>query len=859
MKLTRQSLVFRNRSRLAVVLFILTTTISIPSYMNVLWAQAPTTKEAAKGVDSARTDAVGDPLPDSALMRLGTVRFHPGSGVIELALSPDGKTVVSWGEKVIAWDSATGRQRWSSVKDSSFLEDGSARYGALPVVFSRDNSRLFTIQNLNQIRIWDMAGGTSSSLDIQSGTKEAQKNGGMTLALDVRPDEKSFALGRADRLIVCNSKGDVLYEIPNDPKKLQSRDGDDRLMFAGEYTFGKFSPDGTQLAVVTSHEPDQIVLYNAITGVEQLRLKLLSKLVRMAFSPDGQQIVTTERDSAVRLYNVQSGAGLWSHVIPLNNPFENYTSAVAFSPDAKTIAAGATDHRIHLFDSKTGQAVGQLVGTHWYPWTLAFTSDSQMLYSSGWDGTIRRWDIATRKQLDLPHGVRASAVVTASSNGSLLAYEDDASGVRLVDVPSGRELKRFEFPGLKYSQLLFSPDSRYLAGGGNSEQDVQVVIWDLASGDEYRHWTWPKGRDPHSQVEALSFSPDGRQIAAAVFRQSAGYIWDLPSNEQIARLKHNEIYGLSFSPDGKTLATAGWDSIVRFWDAMNGELRREFTVPTEKQDQGFIAFAVPEKGEKPDLKRRVGDLRMYAVCYAPERNLIATSHMNGEVWVWDATSMQPRMKTFVRAGFVYGALSFSPDGLWLATGTSDGSVRLWDPLTGQQVWGRGRHQTHVYTVGFGRDSRTLVSGGSDDQCYLWDLRPKMTRSGPIDLDQAIRNLSSDDGELAYQAMWDLDDAGEPGVQKLIEFLNPIESLVDPTLLDDSLTDEENERRTQMKLLLAKKDPKVEQTIVVRRAISLLGQASLPAAGQMLRKLAEREADDELRQFARSALSLQSRD
>ena len=103
--------------------------------------------------------------------------------------------------------------------------------------------------------------------------------------------------------------------------------------------------------------------------------------------------------------------------------------------------------------------------------------------------------------------------------------------------------------------------------------------------------------------------------------------------------------------------------------------------------------------------------------------MIATAHLDGTVRIWQADEMLLRTRFRVKGRFIYGAMSFSPDGLWLATGAMDGSVELWDPLTAKSVWNGGRHQSHVYTVGFGRDARTLVSGGEDGACYLWDLRP----------------------------------------------------------------------------------------------------------------------------------------
>ena len=178
----------------------------------------------------------------------------------------------------------------------------------------------------------------------------------------------------------------------------------------------------------------------------------------MAFSPDSKRIATTERDNAIRLYDAVTAKRVWSHIVTLNNPRENYTSTVAFSPDGKTVAAGATDQLIYLCDAGTGAEVGRLLGHHWYPWCLAFTADGKTLYSAGWDGTIRRWDVAARKQLAPPKGTRATEVVAASPDGQRIAYVDDLGIVHIVATKDGSDRLTLELPDMSFSQLAFSPD-----------------------------------------------------------------------------------------------------------------------------------------------------------------------------------------------------------------------------------------------------------------------------------------------------------------------------------------------------------------------------------------------------------------
>jgi WD40 repeat protein len=795
------------------------------------------------------TDSLGDPLPQGARLRLGSLRFRPPSMVMDLALSPDETTIVTVGDELVVWDAATGKERWRAYgRDYGFDNPPLAAYGQRAVAFSADGARFYTPGRLerNEIVVWEMPSNGHEVLTIATPNRIGSMEGA-TRSVDITPDGRKLAVGTGHGLVVCDLHGKVLYEITNDHGP-HRHDNNDRLSFYGHYSLGRFSPDGTILAVVTSDKPEEVRLYKVETGRELRKIALASRLVRLAFSPDGKQLATTERDSAVRLYDVAAGNRTWSHIVKLTDPFENYTSAVAFSPDGKILAACATDHRIHLMNPSTGEEIAQLTGHHWYPWMLAFTANSRMLYSSGWDSTIRRWDVASRTQLALPAGTHANGVVAASPDGQTLAYEDDFGAIRLVDAEHGTERFTLTLPRTEYSDLLFSPDGRSLAGGGTGGDRVHVAVWDVPSGKLLHQWDWPKGRDPHSDVQSLSFTPDGTRLAAAVHRQSAAYIWDLTTGQQIAQLAHNDVNGLSFSPDGETLATAGWDSMIRFWETDTGNLRREIKVADRAKagDRQRAAPAFPQPGgaEGPDL-------RVFSVCYAPAGGLIATSHLDGLVRIWQAEEMLPR-RQFQVGSWGYGRLSFSPDGLWLAGCARDGSVEVWDPSSAERVWNVGRHQSYVSTVGFGRDARALVSGGVDGACYLWDLRPP-GRQPEKDPARLWQGLVGEDGPVAYQAMWALSEMPDRAVDLLAEKLRPVKTVIDLDRVDSRNSVEETQRLRRMKTLLVQKDPKVESAVAVRRAISLLTRLGTPDAIGSLNDLARHDPKGDVGRFASDAL------
>jgi WD40 repeat protein len=100
-------------------------------------------------------DQSGDPLPTCSLLRLGSVRFHPPSSVSDLALSPDGKVVVSVGEQLMAWDAETGKQLWKADPAELSFEFRGTGYGGGEIAFSSDSARFYTPGGQNGVLIWN--------------------------------------------------------------------------------------------------------------------------------------------------------------------------------------------------------------------------------------------------------------------------------------------------------------------------------------------------------------------------------------------------------------------------------------------------------------------------------------------------------------------------------------------------------------------------------------------------------------------------------------------------------------------------------------------------------------------------------
>jgi WD40 repeat protein len=280
-------------------------------------------------------------------------------------------------------------------------------------------------------------------------------------------------------------------------------------------------------------------------------------------------------------------------------------------------------------------------------WKVAFPLDGDKLASSTLANQVWLLDEAGGVRTMLGRGpMEAVRSLAFSPDGRVLAIGGPGTVVRLVDTSSASDLGELQPDGGdNASQVAISPDGRYLAAGGCSGT---VTIWDR---DGPRRLGAMAGRDA---ITALAFAPDGSTLAAgdetgrlrlrAVPERTTRII-------QAARTPFSGITALAFSPSGACLASASTlERCVRLWDASDGRLRS--TIPS-------------------------GAAQVRALAISPGSALLVTAHSDGGATIWGLAARRELAR--VRAnGCALQCVAFSADGRTLATGGTDGRLRLWD-------------------------------------------------------------------------------------------------------------------------------------------------------------------------------------
>jgi WD40 repeat protein len=686
-----------------------------------------------------RVDAFGDPLPDGAFARLGTVRFRQGEQILAVAISPDGKTIASGRLRTIhLWDAATGKRLHRLEGSDSWINS---------LAFLPDGKTLVSSSDREAIFIWDVVTGKQVRRLANPCSYLALAPDGKTLAcaddfsviriLDVASGEQLHQLeGFKEKIhaLAFSPNGAILAWGGNDAgKDIHLRLADvktgkelRRCQAEGQHIQSvAFSPDGKTLAASVNGQP---IRFWEVANLNEVRQFAKAEDYRgtVLFAPGGKTLISGYHNGVIVVWETTSGKELrrW-------RAGPGGVNRLALAADGTVVAAGHGG-LVSLWDVNAGKELGPAAGKQVKIERWAFSDDGKRVVSLCQDGTLRHWDAVTGRALRCLPGSHDWWRAALAPGGRELATLEEDRVVRLRRTDTGKEVWRFPVEGKDtYPGLGFSPDGKILVIGHSGPK---LRLLDAATGKEQRRL-----EDGDNCFQTATFSPEAKFLITDHYSRDVGLSDRIP----FPRVDR-----------------------VDFWNASTGKKTHSIAGrwATESNDPYGLPMSVSRDGR-----------------------MLALPNPDGSISLWEMATKRERLRSpppeAVSKG-IYSRdfLTFSPDGKLLFVefvGQESNRLLVHETATGKALAPVVVHDEPLYDVRFSPDGKTLAALGKDGTILLCDStrvcrhRAEAGRKLSVkELDSLWVDLAAEDASRAWTAIGALSSAPEHAVAYLNGRLTP---------------------------------------------------------------------------------------
>jgi WD40 repeat protein len=310
------------------------------------------------------------------------------------------------------------------------------------------------------------------------------------------------------------------------------------------------------------------------------------------------------------------------------------------------------------------------------------------------------------------------AGVSFNPAGTLIAGTTEDDKVQLWSTATYRLLWSFQFPKVdgnsaQVNGAVFSPKGQTMAVA----QLGGPWLFDISNPAHPVHVGTLKVPAlpgiPAPQVVSLAYSPDGTMVAAGIATSTTDgtvgivLLWNVATRALAGEIPEKGLTDvLAFTPDGRTLVTGTSQEAIDLWDVAR-HTRTAVVQPPVADARNTEGVALSPDG------------RTIAFGTNPATNVY-------DIKLWSMESRKVMATTKVNGANGLTSMAFSPDGTQLASGSLDGTVRLWDVRNTQAppflLGNFSGHRLNVEDVAFSPDGATLASASDDGTIGLWDTR-----------------------------------------------------------------------------------------------------------------------------------------
>jgi WD40 repeat protein len=411
----------------------------------------------------------------------------------------------------------------------------------------------------------------------------------------------------------------------------------------------------------------------------------LEDVTAVAFSPDGQRIVTGSWDQTAKVWEAASGRELLSLKGPKGHSAPIW--CVAFSPDGQRIVTGSWDQTAKVWEAASGRELLTLEGHSAPIRSVAFSPDSQRIVTGSWDQTAKVWEAASGRDLLTLGGTNGNVdSVAFSPDGQRIVTGLGDSTAKVWEAVSGRELFTLKGHGHQVRSVGFSPDGQRIVTGSD---DQTAKVWEAVNG---RVLLTLKGHG--AEIYCVAFSPDGQRIVTGSWDQTAK-VWEAASGRELLTLKGHSaaIWSAAFSPDSQRIVTGSWDQTAKVWEAASG-------------------------GDLLPLLGRTDTIRSAA--FSPDGQRIVTGGGDNTAKVWEVASGRELLTLKGHSAAIW-SVAFSRDGQRIVTGSDDQTAEVWEAASGRGLLPLKGHMDRVSCAAFSPDGQQIVTGSWDQTAKVWEM------------------------------------------------------------------------------------------------------------------------------------------
>lgn len=411
--------------------------------------------------------------------------------------------------------------------------------------------------------------------------------------------------------------------------------------------------------------------------------------------------------------------------------------SIVYSPDGQFIATCGGD-LIVIWNVKTGKEVKKIEDNANF---IIYSPDGKYIASLDYYGVIKIWDVFIEKEIkriETNRKLSSSSEILYNSDGSCVVLKTEDS-VDIFDLISDKKTIFFEFEknnkNSKILSLYYESNDRCFVC--ISEDDEYVNILDVQT----RKKICELERSRHIFYEKMRFSPNGKYISGYTKSDNLE-LWSVETGEKIKRLSNNSsLKTFTYSSNSEYIIASFYSDCIILYNTRTGEEKFKIQFPDSfiyiiscSPNNDFFAF------QEDYDKISIYDLttghyvKGFEYFFAPGlihldvspngKNFASGSDYSHNVKIWNietgtlVNELEGHTDTIL-------SITYSPDGRYIASGSRDGTVRLWCALTGKEIKKFFGHKYGTVVSAFSTNGKFLFadpfSSNDGETSKIWDI------------------------------------------------------------------------------------------------------------------------------------------